>query len=243
MTDHNIEQRGERAVPRRVAGTPTAGAPMLGGPEERDGERDRPGVVPQDERQARRAEKIVVLCFTTTSVAALAFVVFYVTLQVGSPDATGLSNLALGGSLTLAVLALAVGVVVWARQIMPKYTLTQERHPMVSDEEDRAAVAEYFVQGANESGFVRRKLLRRALLPAMAALGLVPLVLLRDLDNTKTAGANAHKRLRHTVWGRGPRMADGPGWSWRARASRSGRPTSTAPAACSPWCPRATSTT
>ncbi|PZG37933.1 (2Fe-2S)-binding protein [Spongiactinospora gelatinilytica] len=199
--DQPIEERAER-VPQRVIGTPATDSPMLGAPETPEAEYVPPeGVKPADERQARRAERKVVLCFGITSLSVVAFVYFYVTFQVGSTQATGLSNFALGLSLMVAVLTLAIGIVLWARQIMPKYTLTQDRHPMLSEEEDREAVAEYFVQGANESGFVRRKVLRRALLPAAAALGVVPIVLLRDLDNTKTAAANTPDRLRHTVWG------------------------------------------
>src|SRR5690606_6205080 len=92
-------------------------------------------------------------------------------------------------------------IVIWVRQIMPKYSLVQERHEMVSAEPDREVVAETFVEGANESGFVKRKLLRRTLLLAAAPLGLIPLILLRDLDNTKMKATSFHKLLRHTVWG------------------------------------------
>ncbi|MFG1695848.1 Rieske 2Fe-2S domain-containing protein [Nonomuraea sp. NPDC049309] len=202
MTDneHEIEQPDER-VPKRVIGTPAPGTSMLGTEEADKAERDVPGVTLQDEAKARKAEKIVALCFTITFLAAIAFIISYVVFQVGSPEATGTSNLALGSSLTVAILALAIGIVIWVRQIMPKYSLVQERHTMASDEDDREVVADTFVQGANESGFVKRKLLRRTLLLAAAPLGLVPLVLLRDLDNSKMPGAKFNKTLRHTVWG------------------------------------------
>ncbi|HLU75526.1 MAG TPA: Rieske 2Fe-2S domain-containing protein [Nonomuraea sp.] len=206
MTDneHEIEQPDER-VPKRVIGTPAPGTSMLGEAEARDaGEAggETPGITLQDERKAGRAEKIVSLCFLITFLAGIAFLVSYVVFQVGSPEATGTSNLALGGSLTLAVLALAVGIVVWVRQIMPKYALVQERHLMVSDEDDREVVADTFVEGANESGFVKRKMMRRTLLLAAAPLGLIPLILLRDLDNTKMKATSFHKLLAHTVWGK-----------------------------------------
>jgi ubiquinol-cytochrome c reductase iron-sulfur subunit len=207
MTDneHEIEQPDDR-VPRRVIGTPGPGTSMLGEVETKTEARPpqddtTPGVILQDEQKARSAEKIVALCFTITFLAAVAFIISYVVFQVGSPEATGLSNLALGSTLTLAVLGLAVGIVIWVRRIMPKYALVQERHEMASAVADRAVVADTFVQGANESGFVKRKLLRRTLLLAAAPLGLIPLVLLRDLDNSKMTGANFNKLLRHTVWG------------------------------------------
>ncbi|MFI6731687.1 Rieske 2Fe-2S domain-containing protein [Nonomuraea sp. NPDC050451] len=202
MTDneHEIEQPDER-VPKRVIGTPAPGTSMLGTAEATDVDKDVPGVTLPDESKARKAEKIVALCFTITFLAAIAFIISYVVFQVGSPEATGVSNLALGLSLTVAILGLAIGIVIWVRMIMPKYSLVQERHPMASAEDDREVVADTFVQGANESGFVKRKLLRRTLLLAAAPLGLVPVVLLRDLDNSKMPGAKFNKELRHTVWG------------------------------------------
>ncbi|MFC4007730.1 Rieske 2Fe-2S domain-containing protein [Nonomuraea purpurea] len=202
MTDneHEIEQPDER-VPKRVIGTPAPGTSMLGTAETPEAEREVPGVTFPDEAKARKAEKIVALCFTITFLAAIAFIISYVVFQVGSPEATGTSNLALGTSLTVAILGLAAGIVIWVRQIMPKYSLVQERHPMASAEEDREVVADTFVDGANESGFVKRKLLRRTLLLAAAPLGLVPVVLLRDLDNSKMPASQFNKTLRHTVWG------------------------------------------
>ncbi|MEW1845750.1 Rieske 2Fe-2S domain-containing protein [Nonomuraea angiospora] len=202
MTDneHEIEQPDER-VPKRVIGTPAPGTSMLGTAEATDVEKSVPGVTLPDESKARKAEKIVALCFTITFLAAIAFIISYVVFQVGSPEATGVSNFALGTSLTVAILGLAIGIVIWVRMIMPKYSLVQERHPMASAEDDREVVADTFVQGANESGFVKRKLLRRTLLLAAAPLGLVPVVLLRDLDNSKMPGAKFNKLLRHTVWG------------------------------------------
>ncbi|MEU8249435.1 Rieske 2Fe-2S domain-containing protein [Nonomuraea sp. NPDC048916] len=202
MTDneHEIEQPDER-VPKRVIGTPAPGTSMLGDEVPVVEEGDVPGVTFQDEHKASRAEKIVALCFTVTFLAAIAFIISYVVFQVGDPESTGTSNLALGGTLTIALLALAFGIVVWVRQIMPKYTLIQERHAMASDEDTRENVADTFVQGARESGFVKRPLLRRTLLLAAAPLGLLPLVLLRDLDNSKMPAAKFNETLRHTVWG------------------------------------------
>ncbi|WP_113703518.1 ubiquinol-cytochrome c reductase iron-sulfur subunit [Nonomuraea lactucae] len=202
MTDNqqDIEQVDER-VPRRVIGTPAPGTSVLGDGERAVDRAEEPGVTFPDEHKARKAERIVALCFTVTFVAAIAFILSYVVFQVGSLGSTGISNLALGGTLTLALLGLAAGIVVWVRQIMPKYSLIQERHPMASGEDTREVVADTFVRGANESGFVKRPLLRRTLLLASAPLGLLPLVLLRDLDNAKMPASKFNETLRHTVWG------------------------------------------
>ncbi|WP_182878040.1 ubiquinol-cytochrome c reductase iron-sulfur subunit [Microbispora sp. H10670] len=208
--------RPDRRTPARVLGTPLTDAPSTGAPlpgassarrDAADEEADLPavpgvpGVVPQDERTARRAERVAALCFLLAFAALVAFLVTYVRLQVGGLSATGSSHVALGGTLTLALLALASGIVIWVRQIMPKYELVQRRHPMASPEEVRAEVAATFVRGAAESGIVRHRLLRRTLLLAAAPLGLAPLVLLRDLDTTGAPAAQLHRKLRHTVWG------------------------------------------
>ncbi len=54
-----------------------------------------------------------------------------------------------------------------------------------------------FKQGAAESGFGRRKLIRNTLIGAMAMVPLAGVVLLRDL------GPLPEKKLRHTVWAQG----------------------------------------
>ncbi|WP_055481836.1 cytochrome bc1 complex Rieske iron-sulfur subunit [Sphaerimonospora mesophila] len=194
MTDNNIERPEGRVVPARVVGTPPAAGPSLG-EEPVHAPPGDPGVVEQDPAAARRAERVVALLFTITFLAGAGFIASYVTFQVGDIDSTATSNFALGGTLTLALLSLAIGITVWVRQIMPKYNLVQERHAMVSDPETREYVKETFLQGANESGFVKHGLLRRTLLLAAAPLGLAPLVLLKDL------GPLPGTVLRRTVWG------------------------------------------
>ncbi|MGJ6961506.1 cytochrome bc1 complex Rieske iron-sulfur subunit [Streptosporangium sp. G11] len=202
MTDnnHDIEQPEERA-PKRVIGTPSpATSTSLLGREEpaRADVVQVPGVTPQDEATARKGERYAAFCFIVAFLAGLGFVVSYVVFQVGDIEKTQISNLALGGTLTLALLGLAAGMTTWVRLVMPKYNLVQERHAMASDPETRSYVATTFLQGANESGIAKRPLLRRTLLAAAAPLGLAPLVLLRDLGPSHT---NFPAKLRHTVWG------------------------------------------
>ncbi|GIH70966.1 cytochrome bc1 complex Rieske iron-sulfur subunit [Sphaerimonospora thailandensis] len=193
MTDNTIEQP-ENRVPPRVIGTPQAAGPSVG-EEPIHAPEGEPGVIPQDPASARRAERVVALLFTIAFLAGVGFIASYVAFQVGDIDRTATSNLALGGTLTLALLSLAIGITVWVRQIMPKYNLVQERHAMASDSETREHVKETFLRGAEESGFVKHGLLRRTLLLAAAPLGLAPLVLLKDL------GPLPGTVLRHTVWG------------------------------------------
>jgi ubiquinol-cytochrome c reductase iron-sulfur subunit len=195
MTDnhHDSEQPDER-VPKRVIGTPPSGAPILGEEEATVQEVKLPGVIEQDPATAKKGERLAALCFVITFLAGIGFIAAYVAFQVGDINRTATSNLALGATLTLAFLSLAVGIVVWVRMVMPKYNLIQERHPMASGPETRDEVGETFLRGAEESGITKRPLLRRTLLVAAAPLGLAPLVLLKDL------GPLPETKLRHTVW-------------------------------------------
>jgi ubiquinol-cytochrome c reductase iron-sulfur subunit len=211
--EHDVKQAEER-VPKRVIGTPSPAEEraILGGTDTDVHEAvPHEGVILPDEAGARRAERVVALLFLLAFVAGVAFIASYVIFQVGDVEKTATSNLALGISMAVVFLAMAAGVVVWVRRIMPKYNLVQERHPMASDPNLREEVAEVFVQGASESGFVKRKLLRRTLLLAAAPLGLAPLVLLRDL------GPTPETQLRHTVWKKGLRLVvEGTGQPIRA---------------------------
>ncbi|MCW2879238.1 MAG: Rieske (2Fe-2S) domain protein [Sphaerisporangium sp.] len=203
MTENpnDLDQPEER-VPRRVIGTPPPRGDdsVLGTRPATDEPIVYEGAKFPDPVTARRGERVAALLFLVSFIAAVAFIVSYVAFQVGTIDRTQVSNLALGASLTVALLSLAAGVVVWVRQIMPKYSLVQERHPMSSPREVREEVEKTFLQGADESGFVRHKLLRRTLLLAAAPLGLLPLVLLKDL------GPLPGTSLRHTVWKKGRRL-------------------------------------
>jgi ubiquinol-cytochrome c reductase iron-sulfur subunit len=96
--------------------------------------------------------------------------------------------------------ALAVGAVVWVRYLMPSVELTEERHPLASSPEERAEFDKTFTEGAEASGFIKRKLLRRTLIAATVPLAVAPIVLLRDL------GPQPGTSLRHTVWRKGMRM-------------------------------------
>ena len=66
-------------------------------------------------------------------IAGCGFIAAYVGLEVGGLDATLRSNLALGTSLAVALLALGLGALIWVRHIMPDVEVVEERHEMRSD--------------------------------------------------------------------------------------------------------------
>ena len=214
MTENN-ETTGaapdeEPRVPRRVIGTPTGVGTQELLPDEEPG---KGGGYVLDEKKARSAERAVAFFFTLTFLAGIAFIVFYAVWpgHVGDIHRAGRSNLALGIALTLVFLGLAIGMTIWVRHLVTTPEIVQERHAISSPPEERQLFNKYFQEGTKETGLLQRKLLRRSLLLAAAPLGLLPLVLLRDL------GPLPEKKLRHTSWKNGTRLVvDGTGLPLKA---------------------------
>ena len=178
------------AAPHRVIGTPPPSPRLLGSTAvaeggdgagevaEAEGAEHIVGLPPDDPRvivHAKRVERIVAACFTFAFIAGCGFIAAYVGLGVHSVDKTLRSNLALGTSLSLALVALGLGALLWVRHLMPDVEVVEERHELRSDPKDRQAFEEYFKEGAANSQFVKRPLVRRTLM-----LGTLPLLATRS---------------------------------------------------------------
>ncbi|MFJ6213865.1 Rieske 2Fe-2S domain-containing protein [Streptomyces sp. NPDC092296] len=153
-----------------------------------------------DERAAKRAERQVALLFTVSMLATAAFIASYVSFSphkivfVWPFGHVSILNFALGITLGVALFCIGAGAVHWARTLMSDVEVADERHPIESSDEVRNKVIADFKQGAAESGFGRRKLLRNTLIGSMALVPLSGVVLLRDL------GPLPEKKLLHTNW-------------------------------------------
>jgi ubiquinol-cytochrome c reductase iron-sulfur subunit len=160
---------------------------------------------PPDPVLAKNWERFAALLFLLSAVASVGFIAAYVGLEIGKKngdvvDATLRSNLALGSAMSVAFLAIGIGMVIWVRYIMPPVEVAEERHPMASDPADRAAFAETFIAGTETSQITKRPLLRRTLLAAVLPVAVAPLIVLRDL------GPLPGTSLRYTVWKKGTRL-------------------------------------
>ncbi len=184
------------AEARSMLEPPPPGAP--GGPAPAE-PRELP-TGPADLVSAKRAERIVVACFTIAGLAGLGFIAAYVIFPVHTVPRVLHSNLALGSTMALTFLAMAAGAVIWVRRLMPQVELTEERKPLRSGEEERAAFKKTFEEGAEASQFVKRPMLRRSLIAASLPAVVGPIVLLRDL------GPLPRQSLDHTVWRKGMRL-------------------------------------
>jgi ubiquinol-cytochrome c reductase iron-sulfur subunit len=109
-------------------------------------------------------------CFVASALAAIALAAVY--WQGGQPQAEGvLLAVSLGG--------IGVGIVLWAKHFMPNEEVAEERHPMVSSEEDVAAFTADFQAG--QSTLRSRRILVATAGGACAALGVAVLFPVRSL--------------------------------------------------------------
>jgi len=203
-----VSQNDERAEggPYRVIGTPSPVPAAVDArkpaPEESP---DYQPTDPVDPQHAKNAERLAAICFIVAFVAGVCFLVAYIGLEVGTNHggnavvAALRSNLALGSSLGLALLALGTGSMIWVRHLTPNIEIEEERHDLKSEPEQRRAFQKDFAQGAAITQITKRPLLRRTMLLATAPLALAPLWLLRDL------GPLPGTSLRTTVWKKGTR--------------------------------------
>jgi ubiquinol-cytochrome c reductase iron-sulfur subunit len=201
-------------VPHRVIGTPPPTPRLLGSGDGAEAEAQHGAghgteLEPAEEElptesdfpsHAKNAEKIVAWCFLLAFVAGCGFIAAYVGLEVHSLDATLRSNLALGFSLSVVMLGLGAGALIWVRHLMPGAELTEIRHAPRSPAKDKEAFAEYWAEGTGASQFGKRPIVRRTLMLATLPLAAIPVVLLRDL------GPLPATSLRHTVWSPGRRL-------------------------------------
>jgi ubiquinol-cytochrome c reductase iron-sulfur subunit len=225
MSDMEVTEGSEGPLaPRRVIGTPPPTPRLLGstavaedgnagqvsdeagGGEHAGGDKPAP---PIDETHAKRVERIVAACFIFAFISGCGFIAAYVGVEIGSDrlspggnvvDAALRSNLALGTSLAVTLIALGLGALLWVRHLMPDVEVVEERHELRSETKDRQAFEEYFKEGAANSQFVKRPLVRRTLMLGTLPLIAAPLVLLRDM------GPLPGTSLRHTVWSPGRRL-------------------------------------
>jgi ubiquinol-cytochrome c reductase iron-sulfur subunit len=210
MTDTNPNNDNEGTDGSgRVIGTPPSagGDRLVAAPadphEEHEGAYPAAETHGRPEEMQRRGERLASLWFVVAFVAGVLFFVAYFwwnSAEIADPRIGQYSNMALGGSLALALFAIGAGMTVWTRQVMPHYEVGSPYDELPSSPEEKGSFGDFFMRSADESGFTKRPLLRRTLLLAMAPLGLAPIVLLRDM------GPLPGDVLHSTTWRRGMRM-------------------------------------
>ena len=155
--------------------------------------------------KAKNAERQVAALFLVSvfgSFFALwAYVAFPITEELGTVRA---NNLFLGLGMALSLLGIGIGAVHWAKTLMPDFEVSEARHQTRGSEEVRARAVEIVKLADSESGFSRRKLIRRTLYGALALFPLPALIVFGDL------GPSVGDSLRHTMWKKGTRLTKDP---------------------------------
>ncbi len=114
----------------------------------------------------KRAERAVALAFTVSALAGVGFIVAFLALPYhwhlpGTPQTFRFYTPALGSLLAAMLLFMGVGLVLWAKWLMPEEDVVQDRHDEPSTEEDKLMTQATLAVGLEDTGLPRRSLLLR----------------------------------------------------------------------------------
>ena len=169
----------------------------------------RPRLADEDPKAAKRAERQVSVMFLISIVGTVLFFIGYFGVgQIGNDEAFSkiyLQNLLLGLGTALAMFGIGIGVVHWAKTLMPDTEVVEMRHAQASDEEDRIAVGQTLSHGWRSSQLNRRTAILGS---AGGALGLFALPLV--LPVVAGLGPRPRQELLHTNWKSGMRLKIDP---------------------------------
>jgi ubiquinol-cytochrome c reductase iron-sulfur subunit len=132
----------------------------------------------------KRAERGVALSFTISALAGLGFIVAFCWGNwwhwhlPGTPQNFKYYTPVLGGTFAIMCIFLGVGLVLWAKWLMPEEETVQDRHDIASTEEDKLMTEATFAVGLEDTGLPRRGAILRSLLLAGGIFSAVPLVAL-----------------------------------------------------------------
>jgi ubiquinol-cytochrome c reductase iron-sulfur subunit len=157
--------------------------------------------VKHEKRAVRQVALLFIISMLGSAFALYAYFAFPITEELTTVRS---NNMFLGIGITLGLLGIGIGAIHWAKTLMPDNEVAEDRHPIASSEDKRAAAIEVINLANQESGFSRRKLIRRTLYGALALFPLPAVILFADL------GPNPGNSLRHTAWKKGTRLARDP---------------------------------
>lgn len=171
-----------------------------------------PGIEPhrvrmtdKDPAKERNANRQVAALFIASAIgsafAIFAYFAFPITDDLGTVRA---NTWWLGIGITLGLFGIGLGAVHWAKTLMPDVEIAEDRHQTRGSDEVRARAVEIIKLADKESGFSRRKLIRRTLYTSLALFPLPAIFFFGDL------GPNPANSLRHTMWKKGTRLTKDP---------------------------------
>ena len=160
----------------------------------------------KSEKHARNAERQVAGLFVLSIIGAIIAVWGFFAFPIVDGDLSATRNNAfwMGIGMALSMLGIGFGAVHWAKTLMPDNEVSEDRHIARSLEETRAKAIEIVKLADGESGFTRRKLIRRTMYGALAFFPIPAIVIFGDL------GPSVGDTLKHTMWRAGTRLTKDP---------------------------------
>ena len=172
-----------------------------------------PGIEPhrirmtdKSEKHARTAEKQIAVMFGVSVVGAIIAIWGFFAFPIvdGDLSATRNNSLWMGLGMALSMFGIGFGAVHWAKTLMPDNEVSEMRHQARSSNETRAQALEIVKLADGESGFSRRKLIRRSMYGALAFFPIPAIIIFGDL------GPVVGDTLKHTMWKSGTRLTKDP---------------------------------
>ncbi|MBB5632022.1 ubiquinol-cytochrome c reductase iron-sulfur subunit [Cryobacterium mesophilum] len=196
------------AVSPRTVSTGTAVATTGGAFENPGMPPHSPRATDLDPRKDKTAERRVGLLFLFSIVGSVFAIVAYIIFPIvpGDLSSVRVNNMLLGVGISVALLAIGLGAIYWAKNLMKDGEWEEHRHPTRGSEDTRAAAVEVFTLGNEESGFGRRSLIRNSLIGALVVSPLPAVVMFRDL----APAADPVALLKETLWEKDVRLMRDP---------------------------------
>jgi ubiquinol-cytochrome c reductase iron-sulfur subunit len=156
-------------------------------------------------KHEKAAARQVAFLFLASVVGSIFSIYAYFAFPLSDDLGTVRNNtLFMGLGITLGLFGIGIGAVHWAKTLMPDAEIAEDRHQTRGSEEVRARAVEIIKLADSESGFSRRKLIRRSLYGALALFPIPAIFFFGDL------GPNPKDTLRHTMWKAGTRLTKDP---------------------------------
>lgn len=134
-------------------------------------------------RAEKRSERTVAGIFLLGFLTAVGFIVVFCGAVPFRWQLSGSQNFRfftplLGALLGISLACIGIGMVLWAKWLMPEEEAVQDRHDGAGTESEQILSAAVLVSGFNDVGVARRPLLKGTVGLAFGALGVLPLVAL-----------------------------------------------------------------
>ena len=155
---------------------------------------------------ARQVAALFIFSMLSSAFALYAYFAWPIDATNAASNTVRGNTLFVGLGIAFGMLAIGIGAVHWAKTLMPDAEVTEARHQTRGSEEVRAKAVEIINLANQESGFSRRKLIRRTLYGALAFFPLPGILVFADLGPLK----DVDEKLSHTMWRKGTRLTKDP---------------------------------